>query len=100
MAMSTIVTIPANTWTQITTGDATTVTVIHRGGAECLLQPTVGANAPSSTDRTGLPLAAGRMGFVDGFLKELLTDLWIPAGVNRVYAYAMGGPCHLFVQTD
>lgn len=100
MAQHAILEIPANVWTQITANDITTITVIHRGGAECLIQPTVGANAPTSTDRRGLPLAAGRMGFVDGFLKELLTDLAITAGVNRVYAYSMGGPCVLYVQTD
>lgn len=100
MAVDAIVDLPKEVWTQITDADITLLTVIHRGGGDVLLKPTVGANAPASTYRGGLPIAKGRDGFVDGFLKETLTDLDITASVTRVYAFALGNAAKLYVQTD
>lgn len=100
MAVETMYELDANVWTQLTTGDCTKITVIHRGGAEVLIQPTVGANPPSASSVMGLPIKTGRHSLEDGFLNETLTDLSITASVNRVYAKPLGGKARVYFQSD
>jgi hypothetical protein len=90
----------ADGWVQVTNADCTKITAIHRGGAEIVLRPTVGANPPAADDAIGLPIKTSIDGFEDGFLNENLQDLWIATGVNRVYARALGGAGRMFFATD
>lgn len=99
MAVSALVKLDANTWTEITGGDATTITAIHRGGAEVLIQATTGS-APSASSRLGLPITGGNDRHRSGFLKKTITELSMTADVDRVFAFAVGGPAMLFVEDD
>lgn len=89
-----------DTWAEITANDVDDITVIHRGGAEVVLQfgDTGGGDEPAATDGKGLPVKTGRDGFGDGFLKKPLTELTYVATPKRVYARANGGPATLFVE--
>lgn len=100
MAVSmSLVNLAADTWTELTNADATTITVVHRGGAEVVLQATTGAT-PTASSVAGLPLAFNRTGVGDGWLKKTITELSHTALVDRVWAKAIGGTATLLVETD
>lgn len=99
MALDAVINLPANTWTEITQADSTTITIVHRGGADVIIQATTGAS-PAASDRRGLPLHTSRGGVGDGFLKKTITELSHVALVDRVWAFAVGGEATLYAQAD
>ena len=99
MAQDALISLAKDTWTEITAGDSTIITVVHRGGAEVLIQATTGT-APTATDRKGFPIATSNNRFRDGFFQQTITELSPTASVDRVFAIALGGPAMVYVQDD
>ena len=100
MAVDSLVTLPANVWTQLTNANATSITVIHRGGGEVIIRATVGAVAPAAGEKGGLPIRSGSDLHSSGFLKKTVTDLSQTALVTRVYAKALSVSAVVYVDTD
>ena len=104
MAGSKVMSLAADTWTDLTGADITAnVTVIHRGGGEVLLEfgDAGGGDEPAATVVTGLPIGTGRDGLPNGFLKKALTDLCMDVVTPvRVYGRAMGLGAHIFIEWD
>lgn len=91
MAQNTNITVPANTWTQLTDGDVTAITFQNLSGDGLLVKGTVGAVAPTTL------LGAASYNPGAGEANVLLSDLFPGvAGRNRVYAYSRIG-CEVFV---
>ena len=92
---------PDDGWVQGTTGDATAITAIHRGGGGvAIMQAIVGANAPATTDIRGAPIEKGKDGHPSGFLKKFLTELTHTASPTLVYFRALKAPVTLWIETD
>lgn len=101
MAVDSIVTLAAaDGWVQLTNANATSITVIHRGGGQVLIRATVGAVAPGQGDRGGLPIESGADLHSAGFLKKPLVDLSHTALVTRVYGRALSTSAVVYVETD
>jgi anti-sigma-K factor RskA len=86
MARSDTLTIPPQTWTQLTNADAAAVRVQHNGGPDVYLQGTVGATPPSAL------AGAVVLRFTDTITADqTLAGLFPqPSGVNRLYAWSEG----------
>lgn len=86
MAQNTTKSVAAQTWTQLTDANVTTITFQNISGSFVLIAGTVGANAPSNL------AGAIRYNPGQGERNVLLTDLFPGlSGVNRVYAYSQDG---------
>lgn len=86
MAQNTTKNVPADTWTQLTDANVSSITFQNISGNFVLVKGAVGAVTP--TDRTG----AIRYNPGQGERNVLLTDLFPGlSGVNRVYAYSLDG---------
>ena len=86
MAQNTTVNIPADTWTQITDGNVTSLTFQNISGNFVLVKGTVGATAP-----TTLP-GSLRYNPGQGERNVALADLFPGiSGVNRLYVFADSG---------
>jgi len=77
--------IPALTWTQLTTNDIGAIRVTNiSSGAMILLKATVGITAP--TDRDGaIPLAAGSTWAADLTIAQVWPGI---SGANRIWAFS------------
>lgn len=88
MAQNTTITVPADTWTQLTDANVTAITFRNNssGGYELLVKGTAGAVAPTDS--------LGSIGYPAGFGERnvLLADLFPGvSGRNRLYVYARTG---------
>ena len=82
MPQNTTISIPANTWTQISDANVTVMRVCSLGTEPISLQATVGATPPSNLLGV-VPIIPREVRVVD------LAQLWPGvAGANRVYAYS------------
>ena len=81
MPANTTVTVPANTWTQITSGDATAITFQNLGTGGLAVLATVGATPPTS--RSGAILYPPLAGERNTPLSDLFPGV---SGATRVYA--------------
>jgi len=99
MAVDSLITLSGDIWTELTNGNATTITVIHRGGGQVIIRATVGAVAPAVNELGGLPLESGSDLHSSGFLKKTITDLSHTALVDRVYGRASISAV-VYVETD
>ena len=85
MAQNTTVTLTAETWTQLTDADVTSITFQNKSGDYILVKGTVGASAPSDDD------GAVRYNPGQGERNVSLSDLFPGVAATRVYAYAPNG---------
>jgi hypothetical protein len=101
MAVNTMMDLATDNWTQVTNANATSITIIHRGGgSEVIVQAVVGATPPAADDIRGLPITTGKDRHQSGFLKKSLADLTHTASPTRVYARAIGMQATVYVETD
>lgn len=82
MAQSGKITV-TNVWTQLTGGDATTITFVPMDG-DIIVRATTGS-APAETEHSGIPYIRGQRE-----LKRTITELSHTASVDRVFAKASG----------
>ena len=94
MARSTIIKVEANTWTELTAGDVTNISLYHRGGGEVLLQGSTSSSDPTDDPQHGVPLKREHYGYVN----EALTDLFPEIAAVRVFAYTFAGPAYVLVK--
>jgi hypothetical protein len=81
MAQNTTITVPANTWTLLTTNDVSALTFQNQSYYLLQAKGTVGAVAPS--DFLGaIEYAAGQ-----GEVNSSLSDLWPGISATRVYVF-------------
>lgn len=80
MAQNTTITLTANTWTQLTDADVTSITFQNTGGQFMLVKGTTGATAP--TDTTG----AVRYNPGQGERNVTLSDLFPGIAAVRLWA--------------
>lgn len=86
MPQQTTISVPANTWTQLTDANVTTITFQNVGGDFVRIRATNGTTAPTGT------LGALRYNPGQGERNIALTDLSPGiSGANRVWAFAPAG---------
>lgn len=85
MARNTTLIIPAQTWTQLTDADVTSITFQNTAGYYMLVKGTAGATAPTDDD------GAIRYNPGQGELNTALADLFPGISATRVYVYAPTG---------
>ena len=73
--------VPSYQWTQLTTGDVTSLRVTNNGGSELFISATAGATPP--TDLDGAIPVPPKVTFI-GTLAEYWPGV---SGANRVYAW-------------
>jgi hypothetical protein len=84
MAQQTDISVPAQTWTQVTDADVTSITFQVRANDAVYIKGTTGAVAP--TDTTGaIVYWSGQ-----GELNKSLSDMFPGIAAVRVYAYCDG----------
>lgn len=81
MARNETLDLVADTWTQLTSGNVTTITFQNNGTDPILVKGTVGANAP--TDEEGAIIYESGEGEKNARLADLFPGV---SGANRVYA--------------
>ena len=81
MAQNTTLTVPANTWTLITSDDVIAVTFHNQSHYVLQVKGTVGATPPSDFD------AAVEYGPGQGEINSVLTDLWPGITATRIYVF-------------
>lgn len=83
MAQNANISVPANTWTQITNADATALTFFNNGECDVWLQGTVGAVSPTGGP-DGIRYTPGQ-----GSVNVTLANLFLGVtGVTRIYAFS------------
>jgi hypothetical protein len=82
MAQNTDISLEAETWTQLTDADVTSITFQNRGNDYMLVKGTAGASAPTTDD------GAVRYNPGQGERNVLLSDLFPGISATRVWAYA------------
>lgn len=84
------VTVPANTWAQLTNSDATAFSLrVIRG--QILLRFTAGATEPAA-DAYGLTFADGV-----GIVNRNIADMCALSGANRIWAKAIGSDAEIYI---
>lgn len=83
MAQMATVSLTANTWTQITNADATSITFQNLGAGVLFIKGAVGATPPSNLN--GALQYQSYQGELNADLGDLFPGV---AGVTRVYAYS------------
>lgn len=88
MPQNTNITVPANTWTQLTDADVTSITFQHVGkpGADLLVKATTDATAP--TDATGALFYPYGMGERNVALSDLFPGI---SSRDRLWAFSSSG---------
>ena len=84
MPANTTVTVPANTWTQITSNDVSAITFQNLGTGGLAVLATVGATPPTS--RAGSVEYPSMFGEKNATLAELFPGI---SGANRVYVHSV-----------
>lgn len=85
MAQNATITVPANTWTQLTDADISSITFQNVSGFHVFVKGTTGATAP--TDETG----SIRYNPGQGERNVSLSDLFPGIAAVRVWAYTENG---------
>jgi len=83
MAQTTVVNVPALTWTQLTNGDVTTISFENLSEYDCYIAVTTDTTAP--TDLTTAALYGPRRGEANLTLADVFDGT---SGADRVWAYA------------
>jgi hypothetical protein len=81
MAQHTTLTIPANTWTLVTSNDVAALTFQNQSYYTLQIKGAVGAVAPSDF------LGASEYGPGQGEINTALSDMWPGISSNRVYVF-------------
>ena len=81
MAQHTTLTIPANTWTLVTSSDVLSVTFQNQSFYPLQVKGAIGAVAPSDF------LGASEYGPGQGEVNSFLVDLWPGIAATRVYVF-------------
>lgn len=96
MARSELITIPPEAVVQLTSGDVTSISVFHRGGADVMIQGSVDTTEPTSWE-DGFPLEFDvRSGSY--LINRSLSELFPELTAVRVFAKAIGGQAKLIVK--
>ena len=85
MAQNTTLIVPANTWTQLTDANVTSITFQNTSGYYVLIKGVAGATTPTDDD------VAIRYNPGQGERNVLLYDLFPGIAATRVYCYAPSG---------
>ena len=91
MAQNTVASLAANTWTQLSNADITSITFMVRSGSIVYIAGTASASAPSDL-QSSIPYREGQ-----GERNAALTDLFPGVAAARVYAYALDEPAEVFL---
>lgn len=86
MARNEIVALPQDTWTQLTNGDVTALTLQNLSGCSISVNATVGETAPGASDG-GIEINPGNAVLQNLMLADLFPGV---AGAKRVWALCPG----------